>query len=423
MPDAVPGWFDHVRAPLALTDEAAATVLALNGEARRLFADAMPALPCALAVLVGEQAALLVAGMPRADPAAAPRTIEARVAGKVRTLGLALSRLEDGRHLLTIQDRMVEDEAAHRLVAMEDELHDIMETLPVGIEIYDGEQNCIFANSHGAATLGYAPEEVLSLDDWWAHGYPDPAYRAAAMAAWHSGVRATRADPGHVHMADWMVTCKDGSQKMIHFRLRALGDKLVLVYWDVSDHRQLVTGVSNRRRFLVEAEGVLVAARHARVPVSLLMIDLDFFKAINDRYGHAAGDLMLRDVADKCRRTLREQDLLARLGGEEFAALMPGTGESEACRIAETLCKFISASPLLIEGRPIRASVSIGLAVLDAREPRAHRAGGGAAAMGDATTSPAELSDLLRRADEALYAAKRGGRNRVARDGEVPSVA
>lgn len=423
MPDAVPGWFDHVRCPLVLTDADVTTALALNEEALRLFSLGRAAAPCALSALLGVSAAGAVTAMRGAAPAQPPRIVEAKVAGEGRALGFALSRLPDGRHLLTIHDLMAEYRAADRLSALEADIQEIMETLPVGVEIYDGEGNCLFANSHGAAVVGYSVDELINLDDWWPRAYPDPAYRAAAMAAWEAGVRSARADLDHVHMADWMVTCKDGSQKMIHFRLRSLGDNLILVYWDVTEHRQLVhqlrmladtdelTGLGNRRRFLAESEGVLRRAREAGTPVALLMIDLDFFKAINDHFGHAVGDLMLQEVADKCRRTLREQDLLARLGGEEFAALLPGVGEAEALRVAQTLRNFVAAAPMMIEGRPIPATVSIGVAVLD-----------GQAARADASTS-GDLSDLLRRADEALYAAKRSGRNRVMRDEGVPGVA
>lgn len=423
MPHAVPGWFDHVRSPLALTDSSAGLALALNQEALRFFGPATPTMPCALSALIGEHAATIVAGMHGPDPSPPPRIVEAKVAGEGRTLGLALSRLEDGRHLLTIQDLMAQYEAADRLSALEEDIHEIMQSLPIGVEIYDGEGNCLFVNGHGAAVLGYAADEMMNLEEWWPSAYPDPAYRAAAMAAWNAGVQSARADLDHVHMADWMVTCKDGSQKMIHFRLRSLGDNLILVYWDVSDHRQLVhqlrmladtddlTGLGNRRRFLAESEAALRRAREAGTPVALLMIDLDFFKAINDRFGHAVGDLMLRDVADKCRRTLREQDLLARLGGEEFAALLPGVGEAEALRVAQMLRSFVAAAPMMIEGRPIPATISIGVALLE-----------GQAARVDASTS-GDLSDLLRRADEALYAAKRSGRNRVMRDEGVPGVA
>jgi len=421
MPHAVPGWFNHVRSPLALTDSSAGLALALNHEAFRFFGPMTPTMPCALSALIGEHAAAIVAGMLGPDPAPTPRIVEASVAGQGRALGLALSRLEDGRHLLTIHDLMPEYRAADRLSALEADIQEIMETLPVGVEIYDSEGNCLFANSHGAAVVGYSIDELINLDDWWPQAYPDPAYRAAAMAAWHAGVRSVRADLDHVHMADWMVTCKDGSQKMIHFRLRSLGDRLILVYWDVSDHRQLVhqlrmladtddlTGLGNRRRFLAESEAVLRMAREAGTPVALLMIDLDFFKAINDDFGHAVGDLMLRAVADKCRRTLREQDILARLGGEEFAALLPGVGGAEALRVAQTLRSFVAAAPMMIEGRPIPATVSIGVAMVDGQAGRANASG--------------ELADLLRRADEALYAAKRNGRNRVMRDESVPGAA
>lgn len=418
MPDRVPGWFNHVRSPLALTDGEMTTVLALNGEAQRLFAT-VATLPCALAALIGGEAAATIAGMRSADPDPPPRTLACHVAGRGRTLDIAVSRLEDGRHLVTIVDRMAELEVVDKLSAMQDDIHEIMEALPVGIEIYDSRDECLFVNSHGAALFGYAVDELLNLEDWWPRAYPDPSYRQMAIEAWESGIRDSRASMEHVHMADWIVTCKDGTQKLIHFRLRSLGDNIVLVYWDVTAQGRLVkqlrhladtddlTGISNRRRFLTEAESVLREARETGMPVALLMIDLDYFKAVNDRFGHATGDLVLRGFVDRCRRALREQDLFARLGGEEFAALLQGTGEAEAYRLAETLRHFIAVTPIFVEGVPIKVTVSIGLSVLDPREPHADAFGEG--------TPEAELSRLLRRADRALYAAKHGGRNQVVR--------
>jgi diguanylate cyclase (GGDEF)-like protein len=213
-------------------------------------------------------------------------------------------------------------------------------------------------------------------------------------------------------------TSKDGTRKLIHFRLRSLGDKIVLVYWDVTDHSRLVnrlrhladtdplTDVSNRRRFLEEAEAEVRMAREEARPVSLLMIDLDHFKAVNDRYGHAVGDLALREFVDKCRRALHEQDLLARLGGEEFVALMRSSNAAEAFRRAEALCNFIAAAPMLIDGMLIQVTVSIGFAVLDPRDPE----------LPDGPDSAAQsLAVLMRRADRALYAAKQAGRNQVVR--------
>jgi diguanylate cyclase (GGDEF)-like protein len=415
MPDGVPGWLNHVRSPLALADGDLAAVLALNDQARRLLGADIE-LPCSLAALIGDEAAAAVAGMTGQLPDPPPRTLICRAAARSRLLDIALSRLPDGQHLLTILDRMAEKEAAAQLSAIEEEIHHIMEAMPVGVEIYDRDDSCLFMNAYGAALLGYEIADVMRLDDWWRLAYPDPIYRQIAIDAWAREVRNAREIKGYVNMADWIVTSKDGTRKLIHFRLRSLGDKIVLVYWDVTDHGRLVnrlrhladtdplTGVSNRRRFLEEAEAEVRAACEEARPVSLLMIDLDHFKAVNDRYGHAVGDLALREFVDKCRRALREQDLLARLGGEEFVALMRSSNAAEAFRMAEALCNFIAAAPMLIDGMLIQVTVSIGFAVLDARDAELPE-GPDAAAQA--------LAVLMRRADRALYAAKQAGRNQV----------
>lgn len=414
MPDCVPGWFNHVRSPLALADRETATIVALNDESRRLFGMDVE-LPCSLPALIGDGAAGAIADLLGQDFDPPPRTLSCHIAGRDRSLDIALSRLPDGRHLLTILDRMAEDAATAQLSAIEEEIHHIMEAMPVGVEIYDRDDNCLFMNAYGAALLGYEIEEVMRLDDWWRLAYPDPIYRQIAIDAWAREVRNAREIRGYVNMADWIVTSKDGTRKLIHFRLRSLGDKIVLVYWDVTDHGRLVnrlrhladtdplTGVSNRRRFLEEAEAEVRAAREEASSVSLLMIDIDYFKSVNDRHGHAVGDLALREFVDKCRRALREQDLLARMGGEEFSALLRGANAVDAFRVAEALCNFIAAAPMLIEGLLIHVTISIGFATLDPHD----------AETPDGPDAAEALLALMRRADRALYAAKQAGRNRV----------
>lgn len=418
MPDAIPGWFDHVRAPLVLADGDLAVVIALNAEAARLIGAGFT-LPCALAELIGPEAAKAVSAMKDAGPAPAPRPVACSIAGRDCTLDVALSRLEDGRCLLTLHDRRAEYEAAGKLSAIQDDIREIMESMPVGVEIYDRDDQCLFMNHYGVALLGYAIEDVFSLDDWWRLAYPDPTYRQMAIDGWAQGVRQAREEKNYIQMSEWIVTAKDGTQRLIHFRLRALGDSTVLVYWDVSDHSHLVnqlrqladtdalTGASNRRRFLAEGEAALSAARRDGLPTAVLMIDIDFFKRVNDRFGHAAGDLVLRGFVEKCHRALREQDLLARLGGEEFVVLLPGTGEAEAHKVAETLRNFIAAAPMVVEGVPIPVTVSIGVSVAGPEQVAPPVSG----------TEADALSGLMRRADLALYAAKDSGRNRVVRDG------
>jgi diguanylate cyclase (GGDEF)-like protein len=155
-----------------------------------------------------------------------------------------------------------------------------------------------------------------------------------------------------------------------------------------------LTGVYNRRHFEALA-GVEFARAHRYMrPLSVLMIDVDHFKDVNDRLGHAAGDIVLQDVAALCRANIRESDVLARIGGEEFAIMLPETTPSAAAQFAERLRSQIGRNGLTIFGEKVRITVSIGVA-------------------GCSPSSPG-TQDLLRRADQALYDAKNAGRNKVA---------
>ncbi|MBF1165661.1 MAG: GGDEF domain-containing protein, partial [Dechloromonas agitata] len=153
-----------------------------------------------------------------------------------------------------------------------------------------------------------------------------------------------------------------------------------------------LTGLMNRRHFMQAAEMEQQRAQRYRRPVTVAMADLDSFKKLNDTYGHAAGDAVLRAFAEQVRETLRQSDLVCRYGGEEFAFLFPEIGPAETARLAERLRLACAGHDVpLADGRRIRATVSIGLA--------------------DASECPIESA--LRQADEALYEAKRQGRNRV----------
>lgn len=162
-----------------------------------------------------------------------------------------------------------------------------------------------------------------------------------------------------------------------------------------------LTGLWNRRRFMELSEGELSRLRRYGRPVSVLMLDIDHFKAVNDTNGHAAGDEALCLLADLCRAELRETDHLGRLGGEEFAVLLPETGLDEAADVAERLRQRLAAGAFPLPcGVTLRMTVSIGVA---------------SCAEDDTTVDGA-----LGRADRALYRAKNGGRNRVAVEATGP---
>ena len=154
-----------------------------------------------------------------------------------------------------------------------------------------------------------------------------------------------------------------------------------------------LTGLRNRRGFIDDAKrNIDMANRHKR-PISVLMLDIDDFKAVNDTYGHAMGDKVLAGVALVCHKLMRTTDLLARFGGEEFCSLLPETPAENALLLAERLRVAISAARFETEGKSFNVTVSIGISEC----------------MGTANS----LENLLVRSDEALYKAKISGRNRV----------
>lgn len=158
-----------------------------------------------------------------------------------------------------------------------------------------------------------------------------------------------------------------------------------------SDH---LTGLSNRRAFFEAADLELKRRQRAVRPVALLVIDADHFKIINDTHGHPGGDAVLTHLAQTMRSVCRQVDVLARIGGEEFAIILPSVALDDALAIAERLRAEVDRTPALYEQQSIAYSISIGVAVMD-----------------DTLDG---FDGLIKRADAALYAAKRRGRNRVA---------
>jgi diguanylate cyclase (GGDEF)-like protein/PAS domain S-box-containing protein len=163
-----------------------------------------------------------------------------------------------------------------------------------------------------------------------------------------------------------------------------------------------LTGLANRRHFLEQMDMELSRIHRFSEPAALLMLDLDHFKRINDTHGHAWGDATLRAFAKILLRHLRKTDLAGRLGGEEFALLLPGTGLESARCFAEELRRRVSGMTLEIGQRAVKITVSIGIARLD---------------RDDVLTDAA-----LARADAALYRAKESGRDRVELQSERPGA-
>jgi len=265
-------------------------------------------------------------------------------------------------------------------------------------------------------------DRLVTCDDDFARAYERPSaeligssFRALQD---YPAVRATAERSGH-RFEDWLEERlaihrrADGSPLLlnIHERWFQIREKrtrngwTVLVRSDVTHLKETeeelrrlatvdtLTETANRWHFTEQGERILARHRQKGEPLALLMFDIDHFKEVNDRSGHAAGDEALRALARVCREVLRAGDLIARWGGEEFLALLPGVAEADARNVAERLRRRIEELEITAEGARFGITVSIGLA------------------------TTAEVSGSLERlilaADRALYVAKQAGRNRV----------
>ena len=155
----------------------------------------------------------------------------------------------------------------------------------------------------------------------------------------------------------------------------------------------VLTGIHNRRYLMEHGDILFKTAKRYNKPLSVMLIDIDHFKQVNDTYGHGVGDEVLKQVSASTQKQLREIDLFGRIGGEEFAVVLPEVALEGASESASRICKFLSGLDIKVDGTTIRVTVSIGVTSLG---------------PDDGT-----FEEVMKRSDDNLYGAKEGGRNRV----------
>jgi diguanylate cyclase (GGDEF)-like protein len=212
---------------------------------------------------------------------------------------------------------------------------------------------------------------------------------------------------GRVDNREMLIVPDNPSWSSLSVKLVDIGGELSHLMWgyDVSHHKKLLaalqiqastdpmTGLYNRRAFYERSRQALEGAKRYKLPYSVLMVDIDHFKQVNDLHGHAVGDEALRFISRILRSALRDADIIGRLGGEEFAVVLPYTNQQQALDTAERLRNTIAATVMTFDKINLQLTISIGLTCLSPE-----------------TNS---LDNLLDIADKALYHAKRAGRNRV----------
>ena len=181
-------------------------------------------------------------------------------------------------------------------------------------------------------------------------------------------------------------------ERLLSAEERLRGQTKQIDQWMTQARTDALTGLSNRRAFDDALARQLAEWQRTAMTFSVILIDADRFKAINDRHGHAAGDAILRGLAQTLEGSFRRMDTIARIGGEEFAVILPSTQGEGACRAAEHVRKTIAACEFPCDDQKLRATVSLGVTEINSQD---------------------DAKSILRRADQALYAAKDAGRNRT----------
>ena len=275
--------------------------------------------------------------------------------------------------LIPIAHQVLVESMQDSLIVLDDQDR-IIDINPAAEQLFKQPQRKVIGKSADRLFEKYA-----DLDKKYYHSRRD-----VLMNASHFDMRVTNVFNDQEAMLGRMVLLRDTTEE-------------VKMYEEIQELATVdsLTGIYNRRYFFEQAGKELERKNRERYPVSLLMMDVDHFKNINDSYGHMVGDMMLKQIAQISARNIRQYDIIGRYGGEEFVILMPSTELDSATSIAQRVCKKIKESYIDYNGEKVKVTVSIGLTCTDHDNQKA------------------SLDLLLMQADKAMYAAKADGRNQV----------
>lgn len=288
------------------------------------------------------------------------------------------------------------------------QLQFVLEGAELGFWDWNIATGAVDRNERWAVMLGYSHSEIQQTTQQWS----DFVHPGDRERAWKS-INTVLEGHSPIHKLEYRMLHKDGSIRWIldqaNVMQRDVEGKPIRMcgtHADVTERKSLeeavarqaqidyLTGAFNRGHFMERAELELGRAVRYGNELSIFMMDIDFFKQINDRHGHKVGDSVLKKLAEVCQVTLRANDIFGRLGGEEFAVLLPETDKTSAVEVAERLREAIAHAKVPLEGGlPVQFTVSIGVTSMSPMD--------------------GSMDELLHIADTALYDAKNSGRNKV----------
>ena len=329
-----------------------------------------------------------------------------------------------GVAVYTLRRRLEREIAARRAAEMR--LGRVLEDMPVAIGIHDAGGRVTHLNRAFRTLFGYAADEIPAVSDWWERAFPEPDHRERMQHIAAGMMRAAKVSEQTGGPQEMTVTCRNGEEREVAFHYIRVLELSLWVLVDVSDHHRMeeaarlvndhlltqlgenvrlqealreqalrdgLTGLFNRRYLDETFEREIARAHREHYPLTVMMVDIDYFKRLNDTHGHAAGDAMLREIATLLSRSVRTEDVVCRYGGEEFAILLPKMALAAAQQRADQWRRRAAEHRTTFGNVELNVSLSIGIATLPDH--------------GDSATQ------LIHAADHALYRAKERGRNRV----------
>lgn len=296
-----------------------------------------------------------------------------------------------------------------RLRLKEDEAHlrEITVTMSDGLLVTDGNGRISFSNPEACSLLGYGENELAGsnmhdLLHVQADGTPCLKGDCSLLRVAQTGITYRGVEETFKRKNGTLLPVALSASALIR-KQEAAG--IVVAFHDITERKKFqlelerraqvdaLTGLNNRRHFYELAEQEIVRTRRYGNPVALMMVDADHFKHFNDTFGHYIGDTLLQKLSAVFRQTMREIDIIGRLGGEEFAILLPEANTAQAQEAAERLCAAVAATAVPTQGESVFFTVSIGVTGLNETDH--------------------DIISMLKRADSAMYEAKKAGRNRV----------
>ncbi len=262
-----------------------------------------------------------------------------------------------------------------------------------------------FINKAFLEQIGYTIDEMPDIQTWFELAYPDQQYRTEIILEWNRAVEQSKNHGLKTAEMTALIQCKNGHKKWFDIVAQIHSENLhIVTFRDVHEltcaveensrlsHTDLLTNLANRRKALNRLEQELSLFARTLQPFSVVLCDIDHFKAINDTHGHSCGDFVLSKVAETLRNVCREMDCVARWGGEEFLVVLPSMKKQETMKFADRLRQVIEDLSCVWGAVNLSVTMSLGCATnLDGWS----------------------VESLIHVADKALYQAKAEGRNRV----------